>query len=240
MLAILCSFAISALNAQRITNLILVGDNGITEKINEAKYFIAIKQNPNGSFERLDYKLYGSLQKLRTYSDSLLKTLDGNYMEYAADGSISLSGVYKNNNKEKSWYHYNDTGKVILEEKYRDGKLVETINPDTVKKEKTEGIAPGEVKAEFDGGHAAWIRYLVRNLDGDVAQKSVEGGSVKVAFVVEVSGQLAEIYLRKSVEFVLDEEALRVIQHSPPWIPALQKNRKVKAYRIQPISFNKE
>ena len=44
----------------------------------------------------------------------------------------------------------------------------------------------------------------------------------------------------KSVEFVLDEEAIRVIEKSPLWQPAIQHGKQVNAYRIQPIGFVKE
>ncbi len=62
-------------------------------------------------------------------------------------------------------------------------------------------------------------------------------GRFKVQFVLDTAGKTTNIYLRKSAEFVLDEEGLRVIRNSPLWQPAFQNGRKVKAYRTQPFTF---
>lgn len=43
----------------------------------------------------------------------------------------------------------------------------------------------------------------------------------------------------KSVNKELDAIATRIIRQSPKWEPAIQYNRKVKAYRLQPITFSK-
>ncbi len=230
-----------ALFSQEIVNLVLVGKKGITEDIKEATTFIAIKKYPDG-FQRLDYILQGPLQKVRTYSDSNLTILNGWYYEYAPDGSITLSGTYYNNQKAKDWYHYNDTGKVVLEEKYEMGTLIKTIDPDTIKKkeEMPEGLQKVEREATFKKGDKDWIKYLTKNLNADAGIKSVKGGTVRVGFTVNKMGKCVDVHLRKSVEFVLDHEAIRVIENSPLWEPALQNDRVVNAYRIQPLTFIKQ
>lgn len=225
--------------SQEIVNLVLVGKNGITENIKEAHSFIVVKKYPE-CFQRLDYKLKGPLQKLRSYSDSTLKVLQGPFYEYAPAGTITKSGYYINNLKEKDWYYYNDTGKVILEEEYERGVLVKTIDPDTVKHEPlSDKLADGEQEALFKKSDREWIKYLSQNLNEEAGNQSVRGGRVVVLFVVNTSGKCVEVHLAKSVEFVLDEEAIRVIENSPPWEPAFQKGKKVNAYRKQPISFAK-
>lgn len=240
--ACLFYFTTAPLFAQQIVNLVLVGEKGITEDIKEANSFIVIKQYPDG-FQRLDYGLGAPLKKVRTYSDSNLTVLNGSCYEYSFNGALTLSGSYVNNQKEKKWYYYNDTGKVILEQHYEHGLLIKTVNPDTVKKEdKNEiKIKDGEVEAQYKkGGEEGWKDYLVKNLDFEVIQKSVRGGKVRVGFTVNTSGKCVDVYLRRSVEFVLDEEAIRLIENSPLWQPAVQDGKKVNAYRIQPISFAKE
>jgi antitoxin component YwqK of YwqJK toxin-antitoxin module len=112
MLLMLCfSGNIYCLRAQELVNIILVGDNGITEDIKEAKSFIAIKQNPNATYERLDYTLYGPLVKLRTYSDSTLSVLSGRSYEYDNSGRLAYHGFYSNNQKDGEWSYLNDTAK---------------------------------------------------------------------------------------------------------------------------------
>jgi TonB family protein len=226
---------------QEIVNFVLVGKNGITEDIKEALSFIVIKQYPD-RFQRLDYKIGLPLERIQNYSDSTLKILDGHYYEYSFIGALTISGTYINNLKEKDWYYYNDTGKVILEQKYEMGVLINTVNPDTVKK-KNPGdgkLKDGESEARFGKGEKDWVDYLRRNWDHEAIEKSVQGGKVRVGFTVNTSGQCTDVYLRRSAEFVLDEAGIRLIENSPPWQPAIQDGKKVNAYRVQPFTYLKE
>jgi hypothetical protein len=226
--------------AQEIVNIVLVGKNGVTEKLEEATAFILVKKYP-GNYQRIDYKMHAPVQKVRTYNDSTLSILDGAYYEYASNGSIFKSGYYSMNEKSNDWYYYNDTGKVILKEQYEHDVLIKTINPDTVKETppqknalKDEGSA-----AIYKKGDSDWIKYLTKNLNAEVGNQSVAGGQVRVMFIVNREGKCVEVHLKKSVEFVLDDEAMRVIEQSPLWQPAFQDGKNVNAYRVQPFTFIK-
>lgn len=231
--------AASDCTAQTVVNLVLLNQGKITEDIKEATHFILVK-DMNGIFERNDYKLRGPLIRVQNYSDSNLSILNGRYYQYAEDGSLEYSGQYKENRKEGDWFIYNDTGKVILQENYENGVLVKTINPDSVKKIKDTLKYADEKEASFKGGVKSLRKFLISNLDADKGLSSVKGGSVRVGFTVNESGRLVDIYLQKSVEYVLDDEAVRVIYKMPAWEPAFQNGKHVKAYRIQPITFIKE
>ncbi|GAB2828278.1 energy transducer TonB [Ferruginibacter profundus] len=227
--------------SQEIVNLVFVSDNGITDNIKDAHSYIVVKKYPS-CFQRLDYGINKPLQRLKTYSDSSLSVLEGDYYEYDTNGRMIKSGYYENNLKARTWYYYNDTFKVILKEQYEAGVLINTINPDTIKdKTKDEtAVKKVEVEAQYGKGKNDWGKYLSKNLNGDVADNSVAGGEVVVQFVVNISGTCTDVHLAKSVEFVLDEEAIRVIEKSPLWQPAFQDGRKVNAYRRQPINFSKQ
>jgi periplasmic protein TonB len=226
--------------SQQIVNVVLVGDEGVTENIKKAHSFIVVKKYPD-CFKRLDYKKNAPLQKLRSFSDSTLTVLDGVYMEYGSTGYASISGYYSNNLKDRDWYTYNEKGKQLLLEKYDKGVLISTKDLDTVKKDTAKYVLkPGEIEAKFKNGGTDWSKYLTRNLDGNVATKSVRGGEVIVQFVVNKDGKCVNVNLHKSVEFVLDEEAIRIIEKSPLWESAEQDGRKVNAYRRQPITFLKQ
>lgn len=232
------SFALQGFT-QDIVNLVFIGKDGVTDDINQAHSFIVIKKYPE-RYQRIEYKLSAPLIRLRNYSDSLLKILHGPFYEYAPDGSLSQTGYYANNLKEKNWSYYNDTGKVILEEQYEKGILIKTINPDTLQKKPSAVYKKSdkvEIEAQFKEGENDWRRYLRKALNDDVAIKSVNGGLVIVDFTVNKTGACVDVHLSKSVEFVLDEEAIRVIENSPLWKPAVQGDKKVNAYRRQPITF---
>jgi TonB family protein len=147
-----------------------------------------------------------------------------------------------NNLKEKDWYYYNEKGKETLKEKYENGILISSLKLDTVKKEtgKKDSLKPGEVEAIFKKGDADWMKYLTTNLNGDLASQSVNGGNVVVQFVVDKTGKCIDANLFKSVEFILDEEVIRIIENAPLWQPAIQNGKNVNAYRRQPITFVKQ
>lgn len=233
LLSVMVSFSISA---QEIVNLILVGNNGVTEDIKQATSFIVIKQYPN-SFQRLDYGLGLPLKKLRTYSDTALKILHGAYYEYSLSGTLTLMGQYRDNKKNKEWYYYNDTGKVILQENYDMGIMIKRINPDTLKGKTIPVISKVETEAMYKKTDNDWREYITRNLKQDVAEKSAKGGTIKVGFTVNTEGKCVDVHLKRSAEFVLDEEGIRIIETAPLWTPAVQNGRKVNAYRVQPITF---
>jgi hypothetical protein len=226
--------------SQQIIKQVLINrKGGVTENREEAYSFIAIKKYP-GYLQQLHYKIAGPLQKVESFSDSTFTVLQGSYYEYDVNGRITISGYYQNNVKEKDWYYFDDTAKVIKEEKYKAGILIKTINPDTVKEEKPRGkiSAKGEREATFRRGNRDWIKYLSENINPDAGSESAKGGEVRVGFTVNTMGKCVEVYMRKSVELVLDEEASRVIESSPAWIPALKKGKKINAYRVQPLVFD--
>ncbi|MFT3908908.1 MAG: TonB family protein [Ferruginibacter sp.] len=174
---------------------------------------------------------------VQTFSDASLTVLQGFNLMYDTKGRLTLAGYYTNNQKDRTWYYYNDTFKVIKKEIYAAGDLLETIDPDMIPNSPDIGLLPDEKDAAFKGGQAAWIKFLMRNLNPDAGAKSVKGGQVLVAFTLNKNGHPCDIYLRKSVELVLDEEALRVMYKMPDWEPAMQNGRLVNAYRVQPVTF---
>lgn len=235
-LLFICLFPFT-LTAQEIVNVVLVGDNGITEDVKKATSFIVVKHYNDSAFERLDYKMSAPLIKLRTYSDSNLTLLQGRYMEYHPSGELHIIGEYINNLKEKEWHYYDETGKENLIETYKAGELTASKLPDTSKK-KDSITYKDEREAQFKIGKNEWNKYLQENLKTEVGLRSLKGGTVRVLFIINTDGKLSNINLKKSVEFVLDEEVLRVVRNSPPWIPAFQNGKTVKAYRVQPITFS--
>jgi Gram-negative bacterial TonB protein C-terminal len=216
----------------------MVGPDGVTEDAEKATAFIVIKQYPDLHFERLDYKKGAPMVMLRYYKDENLKILDGRYFEYAASGVVHLSGNYLNNAKHGYWRVYDDTGKVIQKVRYANDSIVETIDLARID---SPGITTIEREALFPGGDKAWRKYLIRKLEEDnPVMKSFRGGTVQVSFVVGKDGSIEDLFLIKSVEYVLDEASLRIISQSPKWIPAFHNGKNIRVYKKQPLSFFKE
>jgi hypothetical protein len=95
-------------------------------------------------------------------------------------------------------------------------------------------------EAQFPGGSKGWRTFLERNLNPNVPvnQKAPAGiYNVRIKFIVQKDGSITDISAETSYGYGMEEEVIRVITRGPKWIPAIQYGRKVKAYRIQPVTF---
>lgn len=118
-----------------------------------------------------------------------------------------------------------------------------TINPndaDTYTITFTDGKpAAMEQAPEFPGGMAAFYQFLVKNVKYPKAAKNANiKGRVVVTFVVDRDGSLIDIHVTRGLGSGCDEEALRVMKHSPKWKPATQGGKPVRVLYSVPISFS--
>ena len=153
---------------------------------------------------------------------------------------------YKNGLAHGEWYYKNDTGRSTIVKVFSNAVLRKERNliiEDSIKNLKDTNEKEGDPKtvekeSEFPGGQKGWAKYLNENvLYPDRAYNNKIQGMVQVQFIIYTKGNVIVPRIAKSVEFSLDEEALRLIRISPKWIPAEQNNRKVKSYKLQPIVF---
>ena len=224
--------------SQKVTNVILVGENGITKNLSEAHSIIVVKELLDKKFQRLDYKKQGPLRKVRTYKDTAMTILDGKYLEYYVSGVLKVSGYYFDNEKNGTWYTYNESNKTISKEKFEKGILLETESPSDRAKSSSE-IEGDEKDAVFiSKKQNGWQDYIIKSLGkSNAAEKSLKGGEVVIGFVIDTTGHTTNIFVKKSVEYVLDEEAMNVIRKSPKWEPSVKNGKKVPAFRYQPFTF---
>jgi hypothetical protein len=97
-----------------------------------------------------------------------------------------------------------------------------------------------EVEAGFPGGDAAWRNYLVKNLNPDVpVNNDAPAGKYTtiIKFIISRDGSVSNIQAETNLGYGMEAEVVRIIQKSGNWTPAEQNNRKVNAYRRQPVTF---
>ena len=97
-----------------------------------------------------------------------------------------------------------------------------------------------EEEATFPGGNAAWRNFLEKNLNASVpSDNDAPAGLYKVIirFIIDKDGSTSGINAETKEGFGMEQEAIRVIQASGKWVPAVQNGRPIKAYRRQPISY---
>lgn len=104
----------------------------------------------------------------------------------------------------------------------------------------TKVFAIVQQQAKFPGGPEAWQRFLERNLKQDVP---VDNGAppadykVVVSFIVDREGNVTEIRAENDPGYGTAAEAMRVIQRSGKWTPAIQNGRNVIYRQSQTIIF---
>lgn len=84
----------------------------------------------------------------------------------------------------------------------------------------------------------AFRKYVADNLTypEEAAEKGIEG-DVFVQFIVNKKGQVVNAVIMRSLDPLLDEEVLRVINSSPKWTPGKQRGHKVNVAYTMPVKF---
>ena len=104
-----------------------------------------------------------------------------------------------------------------------------------------EPLMQVENMPEFPGGTMGLLEYLRTTIryPQEAKVKNIQG-RVLVEFVVEKDGSITEATVVKSVDKLLDDEALRVISIMPKWSPGTQRGEAVRVKYTVPISFRLE
>lgn len=98
-----------------------------------------------------------------------------------------------------------------------------------------------EQMAEFLGGSEqlrAFIRMYLKY--PPAAKKEDREGRVVLTFVVQEDGSLTDIRVARSAGKDLDEEAVRLAESMPCWIPGKQNGYAVPVYFHLPVTFKLE
>ena len=96
-----------------------------------------------------------------------------------------------------------------------------------------------EQMPEYPGGPKALMEFLNNNVQYPAeAEKAGIQGRVIATFVVEKDGSISNAKVVKSVDPLLDAEAIRVISAMPNWIPGKQNGKVVRVKYTVPLSFH--
>ncbi len=91
----------------------------------------------------------------------------------------------------------------------------------------------------FMGGDINRFREYVQQhitYPAEAAKAGIEG-KVFVSFVINKKGKLVKPEIVRSVDPLLDKEALRVISSSPEWTPGMQQGKPVNVQLVIPVLF---
>lgn len=156
---------------------------------------------------------------------------------YYPNGQIRMTGKMKDDDEVGDWVGYYPSGKVSAKVTYKAGKQTrahfynEDGTPNTVMKE-------FYAESEFPGGVAYWLRFLNKTLRyPDSAVDREIQGTVVIGFKISADGKASDFRIVQSVDKFLDAEAMRVMQLSEQWSPAVIGGIYAESYKLQPIIF---
>ena len=97
-----------------------------------------------------------------------------------------------------------------------------------------------EIKPTFKGGDIEKFREWVqkRVTYPQISQENGIQGKITLTFVIERDGKVSSVTVVRPVDPLLDEEAKKAIEASPPWTPGLQRGRPVRVRYYIPIIFS--
>lgn len=177
--------------------------------------------------------------------DSTLLDENGNGKSFTFydDGTKNGEGSYIAGYKSGPWlyYHHTVNSPKSIEVTYeKDSAINYTCYNEEGERQKKD--CAYEREAVFRSGDEGWKKYLVKKLtaQSDIYSRILKQNelyTVIVRFVVAKDGSIKDVSVENKGKAKLDAMAVEIIRDSPDWIPAVQYNRKVNAYRRQPISF---
>ena len=120
---------------------------------------------------------------------------------------------------------------------------VKTKNPIKVplKADEHEVFIETFLNPQFPGGDKAYVDYIKKNMryPEEAKKKGIEG-RVLVQCIVEKDGSHNSYKVIKSVDPLLDEEAIRIVKGMPKLIPAKERNELRRVRYTMPITFRLE
>lgn len=96
-----------------------------------------------------------------------------------------------------------------------------------------------ETFPQFPGGHIALVEYLSKNIKFPKSkEKENVQARVVASFTVDKDGSITDAKIVRSQGEAFDNEALRVINGMPKWIPGTQNGKAVSVKYTLPITFS--
>ncbi|MBO5678739.1 MAG: TonB family protein [Bacteroidaceae bacterium] len=141
------------------------------------------------------------------------------------DGSVSVESITKKSDGDGEFSVYESTkpGRGGSSGNSEEGEIFQVV----------------EEQPLFPGGMQEMMKFLQQNIKyPKEAQEQGKQGRVIVQFVVNKDGSIVNDSIVRSVDPLLDAEALRVVRSMPNWTPGKQKGKPVRVRFTLPVTFH--
>lgn len=213
--------------------------------LDSSKYILWVHQTDSAKWQWDYYYTWGPLVKSTQYEDHDGTIQSGRFCRYNSQGFLDSTGIYNHGKKNGSFYKFKtyagDSTVILFQNDYVEDSMVKSVDLTLERQNKQKTDTTGEKESEFPGGPAMWQSYLMKNLIyPERAQNKEIQGQVRISFMIDSNGNILDSYIQKSVEYSLDQEALKIIINSGKWVPSTKNGVAVNAYKVQPLNFRLE
>jgi len=128
---------------------------------------------------------------------------------------------------------------LALQEEIKLEDIIDDVMPEAAGDvEETMPLRVLEQLPQFPGGMMLLMKWLTKNLKyPEAARRQQIQGRVMVSFIVNADGRPVDAKIIKSVNPILDREALRVVRMMPKWEPGISEGKPCRALIHLPIVF---
>lgn len=174
---------------------------------------------------------------------------DGLWLTKYGDGRLDDSTFFDKGAAVTSvrYYYYPDKHlQLVTEDDVPDQKFYalgytkkgQLFSADSTTEDYTNVSFAEDTVAQFPGGPAAWSRYIQRQIMAHVDDfTDKDYGTVLLRFFIDTSGNISNVRALTMNGSLLAGIGIQAVQKGPAWVPARQKGRNVKAFRIQPLTL---
>ena len=180
----------------------------------------------NDYYHAWDYNSKNILVAESFYSDTNFtrKLLCHKYFN-EIKGYLEQTRCYENGRLNGYFVDYDEKGDTTDYQVYNNGEVVKEWSAET--QSNTPTFVINEESAEFPGGETAWLKYLGNNLKYPDSLQNVKG-QVLLKFVINQIWLIESVEIIKSLQPLLDKEAIRGIMKSPKWRPEKKRGQSEK------------
>lgn len=151
---------------------------------------------------------------------------------------IVETGVVKDGKRDGKCEGLADMRNGHFLEEYKDGRLISGVLIDSTRKAIRNYSDARIVEPTYPGGVKAFNKYLRRNMHYPKPDKENNiSGVVLLNFIIERDGKVNNVRALNHVSPLIDAEAVRVMNSSPPWIPGSRYGLQVRVWYSIPIGF---
>lgn len=173
--------------------------------------------------------------------DSIVYNPDGTavHVSWFENGTPSAAGRYVMKNVPVGkWKYFHSNGQTSAVEIYLNGMTTERTLYDENGQQMPEG-SDQDREASFPGGTKAWDKYLHKKVFFPDRYKlaNADQAVVVVTFSVDEDGKVGDAFVSTPLFRQFDDIALKAVQGSPNWLPAIAHNRRIKTWMRQAIVF---